>query len=367
MDNTRSAPGAGMTRAHGGEVLEHAWTHTQKLLSAKGFLKYADLSLLPAVDLALVDDATRHVVEVALNALPAYKSLTFPSAKSEIFHEFREVRWEPGELAFAEGSPVPNLYVILEGALHREGYVDGKGRHVPGNVLSRGALYGEAALAHAYQTPARVVSENGELEGVATRAFAVSCETFKRIVRARVHRARRLLANVLNVVETFRPAPAESKELLLNALWSGSAARRKGTCVRLSQIRRHTVLPLTLVTVVHTSRYTRTRKTSSICRLSGVITVCYIHHKCPVCPYIALVHSRLTLCFTRRKARLSPGWRLRLGKVRHRYPIPWTSTPRTPGCPPSNRFPKTRRRPGRCTWFWRARCAAFVLTERKRF
>lgn len=227
MANAR-APGAGMVRAHGGEVLEHAWTHQQKLLANKN-VKHADLNSMPSIDLGSVDDNTRHVVEMALNTLPAYASLTFPSAKSEIFHELREVNWAPGEVAFEKGSPVPNLYVILEGALHRESYFSNqKASQMPGNILSRGSLYGEAALQHSYATKARVISENGEREGVHTRAFAVSGETFKRIVRARVHRARRLLANVLNVVATFQPAPADSKELLLNALWSGSATRRKG-------------------------------------------------------------------------------------------------------------------------------------------
>ena len=219
--------GEGMVRAHGGEVLEHDYDTQRKLLASKN-VKHADLTKIKPVDVASVDERTRHVVEVALNALPAYASLTFPSAKKEIFGEFREVRWAPGEIAFEKHSPVPNLYVILEGALHRESFLRHGKTHVPGNVLSRGALYGEAALQHAYLTKARVVSENGEREGVATRAFAVSGETFKRIVRARIHRARRLLANVLSVVETFRPAPPELKELLLNALWSGSAARTPG-------------------------------------------------------------------------------------------------------------------------------------------
>ena len=221
--------GEGMVRAHGGEVVEVRDYDTQRKLLASKNVKHADLTQIKPIDVSSVDERTRHVVEVALNALPAYASLTFPSAKKEIFGEFREVRWAPGETAFDKSSPVPNLYVILEGALHREAFVSNNGKTlVPGNVLSRGALYGEAALQHAYLTTARVVSENGEREGVATRAFAVSGETFKRIVRARIHRARRLLANVLNVVETFRPAPPEAKELLLNALWSGSAARRPG-------------------------------------------------------------------------------------------------------------------------------------------
>ena len=219
--------GEGMVRAHGGEVLEHDYDTQRKLLASKN-VKHADLTKIKPIDVASLDERTRHAVEVAMNALPAYASLVFPSAKKEIFGEFREVRWAPGETAFEENSPVPNLYVILEGALHREPFLRRGKTRVPGNVLTRGALYGEAALQHAYLTKARVVSENGEREGVATRAFAVSGETFKRIVRARIHRARRLLANVLNVVETFRPAPPESKELLLNALWSASAARRPG-------------------------------------------------------------------------------------------------------------------------------------------
>jgi serine/threonine protein kinase/glycine cleavage system regulatory protein/CRP-like cAMP-binding protein len=219
--------GEGMVRAHGGEVLEHDYDTQRRLLASKN-VKHADLTKIEPIDVAALDYETRHVVELAMNALPAYASLTFPSAKKEIFGEFREVRWAPGETAFDAHSPVPNLYVILEGALHREAFLRHGKTPVPGNVLSRGALYGEAALQHAYLTKARVVSENGEREGVATRAFAVSGETFKRIVRARIHRARRLLANVLSVVETFRLAPPESKELLLNALWSGSAARRPG-------------------------------------------------------------------------------------------------------------------------------------------
>ena len=223
--------GEGMVRAHGGEVLEHDYDTQRRLLASKN-VKHADLTKIEPIDVAALDDETRHVVELALNALPAYASLTFPSAKKEIFGEFREVRWAPGETAFETHSPVPNLYVILEGALHREAFLRHGKTPVPGNVLSRGALYGEAALQHAYLTKARVVSENGEREGVATRAFAVSGETFKRIVRARIHRARRLLANVLSVVETFRLAPPESKELLLNALWSGSAARRPRRSVR---------------------------------------------------------------------------------------------------------------------------------------
>ena len=101
----------------------------------------------------------------------------------------------PGETAFETHSPVPNLYVILEGALHREAFLRHGKTPVPGNVLSRGALYGEAALQHAYLTKARVVSENGEREGVATRASRFPANV-KRIVRARIHRARRLLANV---------------------------------------------------------------------------------------------------------------------------------------------------------------------------
>ena len=41
------------------------------------------------------------------------------------------------------------------------------------------------------------------------------------------------------------------------------------------------------------------RITSADC--PPVITVCYMHHKCTVCPYMALVHSRLTLSFIHRK------------------------------------------------------------------
>ena len=143
---------------------------------------------------------------------------------------------DAGEVAFEVGQPVANLYVVLEGSLHRGSYLNGNGVLTPGNVISRGSLFGEVALAHAYTTTARVVSENGEMEPVATRALAVNGETFKRIVRTRVHRARQLCTNVLNIVETFRLVPAESKELLLNALWSGSAAYRPGTAIAKSGI-----------------------------------------------------------------------------------------------------------------------------------
>ena len=64
--------------------------------------------------------------------------------------------------------------------------------------------------------------------GTGTMAYAISIETFKRIVRTRIHRARQLCTNVLNIIETFRLVPAESKELLLNALWSSSVAFEPG-------------------------------------------------------------------------------------------------------------------------------------------
>ena len=187
-----------------------------------------DLNRRPPV---VMSEAERKAVDAALGSLPAYASLMFPSAKDEILGEMREVKWTAGEVAFEVGQPVANLYVVLEGSLHRGSYLNGNGVLTPGNVISRGSLFGEVALAHAYTTTARVVSENGEMEPVATRALAVNGETFKRIVRTRVHRARQLCTNVLNIVETFRLVPAESKELLLNALWSGSAAYRPGTAI----------------------------------------------------------------------------------------------------------------------------------------
>ena len=214
----------GMSRAHGGEVLERM----MRELELSKTTAQMDLNRRPPV---VMSDAERKAVDAALGSLPAYASLMFQSAKDEILGEMREVKWAAGEVAFEVGQPVANLYVVLEGSLHRGSYLNGKGVLTPGNVISRGSLYGEVALAHAYTTTARVVSENGEMEPVATRALAVNCETFKRIVRSRVHRARQLCTNVLNIVETFRLVPAESKELLLNALWSGSAAYRPGTTI----------------------------------------------------------------------------------------------------------------------------------------
>lgn len=214
----------GMSRAHGGEVLERM----MRELELSKTTAQMDLNRRPPV---VMSDAERKAVDAALGSLPAYASLMFQSAKDEILGEMREVKWAAGEVAFEVGQPVANLYVVLEGSLHRGSYLNGKGVLTPGNVISRGSLYGEVALAHAYTTTARVVSENGEMEPVATRALAVNGETFKRIVRSRIHRARQLCTNVLNIVETFRLVPAESKELLLNALWSGSAAYRPGTTI----------------------------------------------------------------------------------------------------------------------------------------
>ena len=214
----------GMSRAHGGEVLERMMRELE--LSKR--TARMDLNRRPPV---VMSEAERKAVDAALGSLPAYASLMFPSAKDEILGEMREVKWTAGEVAFEVGQPVANLYVVLEGSLHRGSYLNGNGVLTPGNVISRGSLFGEVALAHAYTTTARVVSENGEMEPVATRALAVNGETFKRIVRTRVHRARQLCTNVLNIVETFRLVPAESKELLLNALWSGSAAYRPGTAI----------------------------------------------------------------------------------------------------------------------------------------
>ena len=87
-------------------------------------------------------------------------------------------------------------------------------------------------MAHAYVTPGKITSKGGEEKdaavGTATKAYAINSETFKRIVRARIHRARQLCTNVLNIIETFRMVPADFKELLLNALWSSSVAFKPG-------------------------------------------------------------------------------------------------------------------------------------------
>ena len=64
-----------------------------------------------------------------------------------------------------------------------------------------------------------------------TRVFAISVETFKRIVRSRIHRTRQLCINVLNIIETFRMVPANMKELLLNAMWTESKSYPPGSII----------------------------------------------------------------------------------------------------------------------------------------
>ena len=183
-----------------------------------------DLNRRPPV---VMSEAERKAVDAALGSLPAYASLMFPSAKDEILGEMREVKWTAGEVAFEVGQPVANLYVVLEGSLHRGSYLNGNGVLTPGNVISRGSLFGEVRwrtrtrrrLGWFPKTERWSPWRRARWPSTARRSNA-SC--------ARAHRARQLCTNVLNIVETFRLVPAESKELLLNALWSGSAAYAPG-------------------------------------------------------------------------------------------------------------------------------------------
>ena len=225
---------AGMSRLHGGEVLESNPAREFEDLARRGSLSerflHLNLNALPPAGSSL-SPADLATVDAALNRMPAYASLLFQSAKEEIAGELREVRWRPGEVAFQKDVAVPNLYVVMEGALRRDPYVDPMGKPRPPKLIPPGALFGTVAVAHAYKSASEVRSANGENEGVATRAYAINGETFKRIVRSRVHRARQLCTNVLNIVETFRFVPAEYKELLLNALWSDSKIHARGAVV----------------------------------------------------------------------------------------------------------------------------------------
>ena len=47
---------------------------TQRKLFASKNVKHADLTKIKPIDVTSVDERTKHVVEVALNALPAYAS-----------------------------------------------------------------------------------------------------------------------------------------------------------------------------------------------------------------------------------------------------------------------------------------------------
>ena len=214
-----------LPRGRDGDV---ASSMTASIRAVERELEHLDLNAQPP---AVLSEQDRAEVDRFLTALPAYASLMFRSAKEEILGELREVRWAPDTTAFDVGSPIHNLYIIMDGALHRASYVADDGKPKQAAVLSRGCLLGEAAMAHAYVTPGEVRSVATDGEGRDTRAYAINSETFKRIVRARIHRARQICINVLNIVETFRMVPANSKELLLNALWSNSFAYVPGTTI----------------------------------------------------------------------------------------------------------------------------------------
>jgi len=219
-----------MARLHGGEV--HGAEYMQMRSKAmESLARQMNNVNLAAVEPAVLSPADRSVVDGALAVLPAYSSIMFQSSKEEIISELREVRWAAGDVAFESEDFIPNLYIIVEGSLFRDSWHNQAGTQVPALVLSRGCLLGEVALQHAYQTAARITSQNGEMEPVVTRGFAINVETFKRIVRSRIHRTRQLCTNVLNIIETFRMVPANMKELLLNAMWTESKSYPPGSII----------------------------------------------------------------------------------------------------------------------------------------
>lgn len=219
-----------MARLHGGEV--HGAEYMQMRSKAmESLTRQMNNVNLAAVEPAVLTPEDRSVVDGALAVLPAYASIMFQSSKEEIISELREVRWAAGDIAFEPEDFIPNLYIIVEGSLFRDSWHNQAGNQVQALVLSRGCLLGEVALQHAYQTAARITSQNGEMEPVATRGFAINVETFKRIVRSRIHRTRQLCTNVLNIIETFRMVPANMKELLLNAMWTESKSYPPGSII----------------------------------------------------------------------------------------------------------------------------------------
>ena len=219
-----------MARLHGGEVhgAEFAQIRSKAVESVTRQMNSVNLAAIEPAKLTAED---RSVVDGALAVLPAYASIMFQSSKEEIIGELREVKWAAGDVAFEPEDFIPNLYIIVEGSLFRDSWRNQADNPVPALVLSRGCLLGEVALQHAYQTAARITSQNGEMEPVATRAFAINVETFKRIVRTRIHRTRQLCTNVLNIIETFRMVPANMKELLLNAMWTESKCYGPGSVI----------------------------------------------------------------------------------------------------------------------------------------
>ena len=62
----------------------------------------------------------------------------------------------------------------------------------PRILLRKGDLVGEVALNHAQTANAAITSVDENGVPVETTAFAINCETFKRIVRTRIHRQRQL-------------------------------------------------------------------------------------------------------------------------------------------------------------------------------
>ena len=100
----------------------------------------------------------------ALAVLPAYASIMFQSSKEEIISELQSAVGA-AIVAFEPEDFIPNLYIIVEGSLFRDSWHNQAGTQVPALVLSRGCLLlGEVALQHAYQTAARITSQNGEME-----------------------------------------------------------------------------------------------------------------------------------------------------------------------------------------------------------
>ena len=186
-------------------------------------------ALPPARPSGEMSDADAAFADDALRALPAYRSLASRAARDEILDELRIVRWAPGEIAFRAGDAIPNTYLITSGGFVRDAFSQTLAHNSPRLVLRRGDLVGEVATHHAYKTHSAIRSVDETGAPVETTAFAINCETFKRIVRTRIHRQRRLCNNVLNIVSTFRAVSTRKKELLLNALWSASVAMPPGT------------------------------------------------------------------------------------------------------------------------------------------
>ena len=209
---------------HREEVTQQSPNHRHRVRK----LAHLDLNALPPAS-STMSASDRAVAEAALCELPAYASLTSRAARDEIIDELREVKWEPGEVAFDAKDPIPNVYIVTRGCLARDAFFSKSGQSNPRVLLRKGDLVGEVALNHAQTANAAITSVDENGVPVETTAFAINCETFKRIVRTRIHRQRQLCNNVLNIILTFRAVPTRKKELLLNALWSASVAMPPGT------------------------------------------------------------------------------------------------------------------------------------------